>query len=175
MSQIYRVIETGGAAGPILTLTGNSGGAIAPTAGNINVIFDPTQPGAGATSKTAGSTLTINSWIKTSATTNDDSTPVNLYALTLANNTAVTINLLINALSSDFTRSGAGAGRVGAVNNGGAVTIIGTPALSLVVDPNGNTAQLGVSISGTTVQIFAIGEAGVTYNWESLVYYVINS
>jgi len=38
MSQITAVILGSGGAGPILTLTGNSGGAVAPSAGNINIV-----------------------------------------------------------------------------------------------------------------------------------------
>jgi len=38
MSQISAVILGSGGAGPITTLTGNSGGAVPPTAGNINIV-----------------------------------------------------------------------------------------------------------------------------------------
>ena len=38
MSQITAVILGSGGAGPITTLTGNSGGAVAPSAGNINIL-----------------------------------------------------------------------------------------------------------------------------------------
>jgi hypothetical protein len=58
MSQITAVILGSGGAGPITTLTGNSGGAVPPTAGNINVV------GSGSITVTGNpgtSTLTISS------------------------------------------------------------------------------------------------------------------
>jgi len=53
--QIYNVSAGGG--GPILTLSGNSGGAVPPTAGNINIVGGA---GVTVTGNPGTSTLTIN-------------------------------------------------------------------------------------------------------------------
>jgi|SRR5215831_2276171 len=57
MSQITS-FSTGGGAGAVLTLTGNSGGAVPPTAGNINVVGDTTTINVAGNPGT--STLTIS-------------------------------------------------------------------------------------------------------------------
>jgi hypothetical protein len=66
MSQITAFVLGGGGGGGVLTLTGNSGGAVSPTAGNINVVGDGTtitvvgNPGT--------STLTISSLVTSGIT-----------------------------------------------------------------------------------------------------------
>ena len=66
MSQITAFVLGGGGGGGVLTLTGNSGGAVSPTAGNINVVGD------GTTITVAGnpgtSTLTISSLVSAGIT-----------------------------------------------------------------------------------------------------------
>lgn len=181
MSQAGKIIEIGGSGGAVGTLTGNSGGAVGPNgAGNINVVFPTvaslTQPGAGSVTGNPGTnTLTVNAWIQKTAATIGD-TNANLLVLPVANDTAVTVHLLVNAVSSDFSRSFAATMMVGAVNDSGALSIIGTPQLlGPAVDPNGNVAQIDADVTGADLNIFVTGEAGVTYAWTALVYYVITT
>jgi hypothetical protein len=174
MSQSGKIKFPGGSVGPILTLTPNTGGAITPVAGNINVVFDTTQPGAGKTSKTAAGTMTVDSWILGTVTTNDAVTPGNIYTLAIPNNTAITVHALVSAVSANFARSGAGLFIVGAVNDAGTVTIIGAPASSIARSPNGNTISMDAAISGTSLEIQVFGEAATVYSWSALIYYVTN-
>jgi hypothetical protein len=171
------IINTGGASGgDVLTLTGNTGGAVGPNgSGNINVVFPTAQPGAGTVTGNPGAnTLTINAWQTVSTTTVNAATS-NLYTLAIPNDTAITINALISAVTTDFARSGAGVCIVGAVNDAGTVTIIGAPGVSFAVSPEGNVAGVNVAISGSNLEIQVTGEAGHTYGWTALVYYVTNT
>jgi hypothetical protein len=177
MSQAGKVINTGGVfppPGPILTLTAENGTVVSPTVGGtINIVGPATQIGAGTTTGTAN-TITINPWIFATANTVDGVTVVPLYTLAIAVNTAVTVNALVNVKSSTFARAGAGAVRVGVLNNGGVLSIIGVVNSSLLVEPNGNLAQLNAAISGSNLVITVVGEAGVNYTWNALIYYVTN-
>lgn len=70
MSQAGKITQAGGAAGPILTLTGNTGGVITPVAGNINVVGDGVTL---STAKNGAGTLLISleNTTATTLTTND--------------------------------------------------------------------------------------------------------
>lgn len=133
MSQIYK--DSAADLGAVLTLTGNTGGAISPTAGNINIL------GAGSlTVAGSGSTLTISSsgggfaWVDATSATQ-----------TLAINTGyVTDNATVNyTLPSTASL-------------GGTIKIVGKLGIATIT-PNANQQILigsgsgAVGVTGTAV------------------------
>lgn len=79
MSQLLQsIIDNGTGVGPIYTLTGNSGGAIAPVADNINIVSGI----AGLTFDGAGNTLTLNGSVAITIAGDSGSTSGNSFTFT---------------------------------------------------------------------------------------------
>jgi hypothetical protein len=131
-------VATGSTAGFIQELTGNSGGPITPTAGNINII------GAGTTTVTGSrSTLTITStggsgiltWVPIS-----DS---------LTHATAVSTGYIINSGSPTFTLpSGAAVGSI----------------VELVLNNLGSTWEVNLAFNGQSINGITAGGGPLTYS-----------
>lgn len=95
-------VSLGGGTTQIATLTGDTGGAISPTAGNINILG-----GTGASVAGAGSTLTVNvtgGGLKTTVVTADTPMAVNNSYVTNKAGTAATMTLPATAAVGSVIR-----------------------------------------------------------------------
>lgn len=167
MSQIISFGQGGGGGGgDVLTLTGNTGGAVGPTGGNINVVGTGTISVAG---NPGTSTLTISNTaqtVVTQVTTND--TPATLYSVTLANNSSVTVQVIINMALSDYTEAGYCSIIAGARRAGAGAVLIGVPSVSLADDFSSPVSIDGI-VSGNNLIIQVVGIAAETITWRGVV------
>lgn len=158
--------------GPILTLTGNTGGAVSPTgAGNINVIGDTTTINIVGTPGT--NTLTASaagSQVDTVQTTDDADTALAL--VTIANNeVAIIQSRVIGAYSSGVNRAFGCQLTVTVRKQGAAaVAIIQTEEQTALVRAVGVPATVDATYDtlGAFVRIVVTGEIGQTINWKSI-------
>lgn len=178
MSQSGKVIEAGGSSGPIITLTGNTGGAITPVAGNINVVGDAITL---STAKNGAGTLliTLENTVAATLTTNDTAfheiIPI---ALNIAGEAVQTIVSIVGT-KSDYTAM-FGVNSTFTAREGIAA---GTATLLNVGASKGNTDSTATTIpayrivvSGTaiSIQVMSASTAGVgeTWNWKATVNFV---
>lgn len=177
MSQISSVIlGTTPTTGPVLTLTGNTGGAVSPTGGGtINVIGD-----ASGTITVAGNigtnTLTITDSSRvTSSVQTTDATPTTLYSLTLANNRAATLNALVAGAKSDYSAAIGGLMTGTARKQGAGVAIEVDDTPSPAHDSGTGNPTVQFVVSGNDIILQVTGEAGITYNWTAVIDRIILS
>ncbi len=171
MSQIYRIVQAGGAAGPILTLTGNSGGPVGPTAGNINVLGDNST---GINITGAGSTLTVtNAGGQVDTAQTVDGSTINLGAgFTIANNEIAIIQSRIIGAYETATNEAFGCILTTTVRKQGAAAV----ALVQAFEQTALARSVGVpgtvdaiyDTAAAVVRIRVTGEAGHTINWKSV-------
>jgi hypothetical protein len=161
----------GSGSGPtdgILTLTGDTGGAVSPDGGgNIDIVGGPAVTVVG---DPGTFTLTINVAGAAEATvTTTDATPTLLYALPLLASQAVEIEVSIIAGQSDYSTAIGGkfssVGRRAAM--GGAV-VCGSPQGNLMYDSAGNPT-VTFTASGNNINISVTGVAATTYNWRGVI------
>lgn len=138
------------------TLTGNSGGAVAPDSnGNINIEGDGTIVNVVGNPGTNTLTISVDDSVATSYHTDDgnDAIPVanvlNIYGTGLATTTSAGNTVTINVPTSDFTWSVITVGQVavaqeGYFTNDAAVVAVQLPATSAV----GDTFQIAALSSG---------------------------
>ncbi len=173
MSQIQSFIQSMGPAGPILTLTGDIGGAVGPDgAGNINIRseFNPTGYGFASIEGTPLSNRLDVTPINATVTTND-ATTTTIYQLTLANNTAAIIRARIIALRDDFSNmAGGDIIIVGRKPGAGAVT--GLSSGQVLTDYIGNPPPTaGGGSDATHLLVRVRGTAGEVWNWTAAIMY----
>jgi hypothetical protein len=165
MSQILQVSSSGPTPGGILTLTGNSGGAVGPTLGNIDVV------GAGlidVVGNPGTSTLTIslsNSAVATAITVG--AVPVNIISVPVADSQMVTITAVINGIQDDFSDCWGGDAVFTVYRpTGGDVTVVGgiiaNASTTSTADISG-TVNIGTEMA----EINVIGVAAETWNWSA--------
>lgn len=168
-------VEIVASAGDVLTLTGNSGGAISPVAGNINIVTS----GSTVTFIGSGNSLTegfaisnlllgspgtfITSGVRNvgvgqgalaSVTSGNDNTAIGFGALTAANgahndNTAVG-SLALDALTTGASNVAVGSDALGTSTTGINNTAIGTNALTLFTGDNATAVGFGSLASNST-------------------------
>ncbi len=167
MSQIISFGQGGGGGGgDVLTLTGNTGGAVGPTGGNINVLGNGTLQVVGTP---GSSTLTIYDTTKdeVQVTTFDD-TPTSLFSIPLAVNSCLTLEALINVAQDDFSAGGycqivAAARRI----SGGAI-LIGVPSVATANDFS-DPISVNAVVSGNNLVIQVVGIAATTITWKGVI------
>lgn len=152
----------------ILTLTGNTGGAVGVDA-NDN-IFILGADGITVTGTPVNNTLTITggggSYFTVQTT---DATPTALFTLAVDEGQCVTIDGLIAASKADFS-AGIGGDVFGTARRAaaGSLTLIGSPVSSFSEDSAGSPS-FDVAVSGNDLLIQVTGEAATVYNWRGLV------
>lgn len=99
-----------------------------------------------------------------STVTTVDATPTTLATISIPSNTAVTLNGNIVSRNSTFTDSTGGFFNATAINNGGTVTLVGSPVVSVNAT---STALFNVIVSGTNLIVKVTGIAATTYNWQA--------
>lgn len=181
MSQagILNMSGGGGSGSPVQTLTGDSGGAVPPTANNITV------PGAtSSTNNTNGITtvgnagastvsFTLTNRITGTATTTDAVTPQTLSSFNLGATPATyLLEIRIIAYNVTDTRS-AGYTSTSVIRTTGAAgsEINANPG---IISEEGTMSGVVVQnqITGNTVEIIVTGLAGKTIQWRALTTYI---
>lgn len=166
MSQSGSFGSGGGTGGAVITLTGDTGGAITAFAGNIFVLGElplEVEGNLGAHSLTVVDTSKVYATVTTV-----DATPTALYTFPLANNEAVTLNANIIAADTAFGNGASGTVVVGALRAGGGSTLIGIPTIS-IADNFAPPIAVNALISGTNLIIEVTGIAATTIDWVAIV------
>src|SRR5580692_2260692 len=170
MSQITNVIQNSGPGGYIQTITGNTGGAVPPSAGNINVIGDGTT--ITVTGNPGTSTLTISviggSDVQSIAGDSGSAVSGNVLILgrgtvtptTLANSGLVftgdgvhTLSAMVNYINMSNTNSGTGFG---------ALYIDDQSFLSATGGFATGNISLGIGATSSNTNSIAIGHLAIT-------------
>lgn len=169
MSQagIINIAGGGGAGSPVQTLTGNTGGAVPPTANNINVLGD-------------GTFLTVTGDAGTSTLTISETRAINGTGTTVGAVTADLITLSMGAVADTFTLdvrvagfesttpAGVGYFLLGtARTTGAAATLIGTPDRFANEEAALLACQGEIVVSANNVIVRVTGVAGLTINWRA--------
>lgn len=172
----------GGPGTPVQTLTGDSGGAVSPTANNINVIggtssantdFGITNIGTPGTS-TIAFTLTNRF---SGNTTTTDAVPKTLASLDLTTIGTGVFTFDCQIAAFDVTdNEGLGYAIFGTIKNiAGTLSVIGTPDKinnEDIAPVNIQAADASLTTSGTSAIIQVQGLAATTIHWRAVVTYV---
>lgn len=179
MSQFIVFNPTGpSGTGPILTLTGNTGGAVSPTAGgNINTVGD------GSTITITGSpgtnTLTaslINQTTNTTTTNDGAYHTIITYAMNIAGEAVGVTGTIIGTRTDGANDYNAACGGpfsfvARLVGGSGTATLL-TSSVTPSEDSSTGNASFQVTTSTSNVLVQVRGETGETWNWKALINYV---
>ncbi len=172
MSQITTNINSIGPAGPIVTLEGNSGGAVPPNgAGNIFVVGSASSF-VNVTGNPGTNTLTIellNQQVAVVTTT--DATPTALFSFPVVAGRAVTIKVDVIAAVDDYSAAFGGSASVV-----GSRTLVGTPTIT-AFDNSFNEGipgnpDVSFIVVGNSIQFMVIGVAATTINWKGVLTFI---
>lgn len=161
-------VAVGGGAVDVQTLTGNTGGIIPPTAGNINVVATGELTVAGA-----GSTLTISNTQYINATvTTTDATPTTIFSLPLGGSSSV-ISIDVDYICRNVTDGGGAAYNVfGLVSTDGTTaTEIGQEGYISIESASLNAADANITVGANNALLRVVGVAGKTINWRVVGFY----
>lgn len=172
--------------GPVETLTGNTGGAVPPTAGNIFVVGENkstlTATGTFSSSVTSDgdpgtSTLIfsdLNTFIAT--TTTMGASPTGIFTVTLVPDSAVTIEALIVGAKSALSFAAGISAKIvvgGRKAGAGTASLFGAPLVEYITDSGTGTPSVSAAASGSDISVSVIGESGIQYSWTAYVRYVV--
>lgn len=170
MSQIQSFIQSMGPAGPILTLTGDTGGAVGPDGGgNINILGEDnaTSSGFAVIEGSPGtSTLSILPLQDTVSTNDAVATAFAGTAFTVSPNTAVVMSAHVIGNRSDYSAA-CGGFTIGIARRaaGGAILVSNSfTTLQTEDSPVGNP-EFGLQVTGNDIEVFVRGTAGLVWNW----------
>lgn len=175
MSQIQSFLESAGPGpGPVLSLTGDTGGAVGPDGtGNINILGQAVATTGFGTliGNALANTLEVLPLITPTITT-IDATNTTIFALTLPNNSAVVIRALIIGVRNDFSSVYSADWVVPARKNGIAAVTGAAAAGSEPTDYVGNPPPAsGIAFSATQALVRVRGTEGQTWNWTAQISY----
>lgn len=171
MSHITQ-FDNGTALVDVETLTGDSGGAVGPTGGNIDVLGGT---GIVTTGNPGTSTLTIATvadGFETVTVQTVGAVTGDLFTFTVGEDESINIFANVVGAVSDYSAS-----LVGTVNGGarrvaaGATALIGSPIASFNED-SGGAPLLDIVVSGNDVIVQVTGVAAETWNWRGLIQFV---
>lgn len=172
MSNIIFIGDGGiGPGGDIMTITGNTGGAVPPTGNNVNLLGG-LPAGLTVAGDIGSSTLTINKRQLTAATA--DATPTAIFTHAMTNLSAVTFNYTVSAARDDYTASFWATGTVGFRRaGGGALKVEIQGQFSGDDDLVGNNPSVLFDPSGNNAILYVIGVAATNWIWTAEVSYVV--
>jgi len=160
------ILNVAGGTAVVLFLTGDTGGAVGPTANNINIVG-----GSGITvAGTPGtSTLTINSLGTEATVTTTDATPTVIFTQTLAASEAAYMEVRIIAAEADYS-SAIGGGFSSTIRRAaaGGAACAGGPHGNILEDTAG-MPDVDFNATGNDIQVLVTGVAATTYNWRAFV------
>ena len=176
---IINISGGGGGGTPVQTLTGNSGGAVPPTANNINIIG---SGGVTVTGNPGTSTLTITVadtlLTGTATTTGHTNSVINVNIPLPLSNSAISVRA--NIVGYDLTANlSVGGELIGLVRNVGGVLTVVNVDVTQNDDMAVHDATWTLVTSGTNVQVQVTGTANGggadVIHWTSVIDYVITS
>ena len=155
-------------AGPVDTLTGNTGGAIPPTGGNINILGATGEINVAGDAGTSTLIVSLAAQSGLFTTTTVDATTEPLITIPIANPEGLVIIVTLIAVASDYSGSAGGTFTTTASNNGGGAVISGTGGDLQDSIAGGGTIPLAFfTVSGNDVIFNVTGNAGITINWKA--------
>lgn len=170
MSQAGKIIIRSPIPGEVITLTGNSGGAVGPDGGgNINVVGD------GTTVTVAGNpgtnTLTISAFGRVATAQTVDGSTITLDTIPVVNNSVSLINCqVIGAYPAADVAAIGGDFSVLAINNAGTVSLANNAVVPIVeIQSPLTTSSITLDANGSNVRIRVTGEGtpNTNVNWKS--------
>ena len=169
MSQLSSIIMgTTPVSGPVITLTGDTGGPVTASAGNIDVLGAPLSNIIVHGNLTPNNhTLTIdllNQATDSISTFDDTPTPMNGLSVTLINDSAVYISVAVIGVIADFSEVMLGQAVVSARKPGAGVVVLGKPTISYIRNKN-FFASAEFTLVGSTVEFNVIGLPATNMNW----------
>lgn len=178
MSQITSH-QTAISMGSVVTLTGNSGGAISPNgAGNINIVTNtPTiyaTPGTNPVSVVgAGNSLTITQNFQSLflGTTIAGGT-TDLFTVATSNNSALVIQVMLIGASTDYSEAFGGT-TTAAISQ--AAGVIEEEFINNNTDGESTDITAGFVIAGANYIYRIVGSTTLPYNWRALVTWQIEN
>jgi len=179
MSQagIINVSGGGGGGSPVETLTGDTGGAVPPTANNINILGGTVTSNNNNGILVAGnpgtSTLTVELTNRiTGSVTTSNATPTTLATFSLGATPAVfTFDIEIACFNTTDINGDGYSIFATARTTGAAANLCGTPD-KVVNEEVADTADANLVVSGNNVIVQVTGIAGKTHNWRVVATYV---
>lgn len=165
MSQAGLLNIAGGTA-VVLFLTGDSGGAVGPTANNINVVGGV---GIDVVGTPGTSTLTINALGTEATVQTTDAVATVIFTQTLAASEAALMEVRVIAAQSDYTSAigGTFSSVVRRAAAGGAVCA-GGPHGNILEDTAG-MPDVDFNATGNDIEVLVTGVGGTTYNWRAFI------
>jgi len=166
----------------IVTITGNSGGAVSPDAGgNINVVGGTLSTGVGGGITTVGNlsantlTLSLTSYSSQTVTTTD-ATPNNSMTIALGAVPGVyTFDINVSAFDVTDT-AGAGYSLFGTIRTtGAAAVLVGVPDKIINQEAAMATSNVILTVSGNNAVIQVTGVAAKTIDWKAITFYTFVS
>ena len=177
-SGIINIAGGGGGGSPILTVTGDTGGAVTPTLNNINLVGGTSTANnalgitVAGTLGTSTETVTLTNR-QTGSVTTADATPTTLISFT-ASAAAAVYHIECRVAAFDATDV-AGASYIieGGVRTTGAATTLITPTdITLQEEAAMGTADIDLTVSGNTFNIVVTGIAAKSIRWFGVMTYV---
>lgn len=155
-------------AGPILTLTGDIGGPVGPTGGNINILGKDTLPSYGlieVDGTPGSSTLSIAPLLDAVATVNAVPTTFPTAGFALLPNNSIVFSAYIIGNKSDY--SAACGGFVTAVARRDAInpTVLVGQSPLLSRDSTTGLPIYGILLDGNSIKVGVQGVAAENWNW----------
>lgn len=179
MSQagIINIAGGGGGGSPVQTLTGDSGGAVSPTANNIFILADDSSinndNGATVIGTPGTSTLTVTTTNRTTGTvTTADATLTTIITFSLgATPGAFYVYGNVQAFDSATSAAGTYSFSGGFRTDGATATELGTELHDEFEDPSLVTSDIFITASGNNVLLQVQGVAATSINWNGLMEY----
>ncbi len=169
MSQITSINSGGGGGGDILTITGDTGGPVGPTAGNINILGSNASF-IGVFGSPGTSTLTIintNQLVAGITTVDAAFVPVSAIPISVPNNSGAFVEARFLALTQDRTRIRSGYGSILARKPGAGPTSLNVGDTFSYVGPKiaGFFPQARFALSGNDIVLEVSGILATIIDW----------
>ena len=159
---------TSGTGGDITSLPGDTGGALSPVAGNINIVG-----GSGVVVAGSGNTLTIDVFGTNEGTvTTVGATTGNVITYDLGAAGVYSLDIFIEGYDAATPAGVAYAITGGVRTTGSAGVLIGAPMIDAFEEAALSAADVALAISGNSLQIAVTGVAGKTIVWKARLEFI---
>ena len=161
------LLNIAGGSSVVLTLTGDSGGAVGPTGNNINIVGGGENVNVVGTPGTSTLTINVNGVEETVQTTN--AVPTLLETITMSASEAALVEVTACAAQDNFaTAIGGTVSQVIRRAAAGGAVLVSVPSGTLSHDTAGNPTITFVA-NGNDIEVYVTGVAATTYNWRAFI------
>jgi len=175
MSQVQSFVGSMGPAGPILTLTGDVGGPVAPDGlGNIDIVGEVTAGQGFASIEGDPGTNTLNVVARHDEVTTNNAAVTSFVNTTVAVplNTAIVMTANVIGNRDDYSAACGGLATGVVRRAGGAAVFVGGNVLQSE-DAAAGVPQFGIQANGNNIEVYAQGLVGQTWNWTCTFQYQV--